>query len=173
MALLLFVSAILVLYPLASALNAVNTLGIDNTNLTMLLFGVIFIYVFAFSALAYLPEGKSVKVQDLVNIEECPDCGEESLTKVHLNLKESNSAKANPRMLSLAIEYCTNCKKIWVDGQEIRKGGLYDYIENQLISVYGNEAPIEKNETFDTKDFDELLADIEKAKKAKGRKTDE
>jgi len=168
MALLLFVSAIFVFYPLFNDLNALNTLGLDNTLVSMLIFGVILIYVFAFSVLAWLPASSSLNVKDLVDVEDCPSCGEESLNKVRLNVAESSDSAA-PRKLALNVEYCTGCKKISVDGQEIRKGGLYDYIEDSLISVYGNKAPMEKNESFNTKDFDELLIDIDKAKKAKSK----
>jgi Zn-finger nucleic acid-binding protein len=171
MALLLFISAIFVFYPQFKALDAVNTvsnygINVDTSVIGIQMFGYLLLYVFAFGVLAWLPDKATVKVQDLVSLQDCPNCGEESLNKVRLNVNDSTNLK--PR-ISLGIEYCTNCKKIWVDGGEIIKGGLYDYIENSLISVYGNEAPMEKNETFNPQDFDELLSDVVKAKKAKSK----
>src|ERR1017187_1095708 len=140
LALLLLLSAIFVFYPMVNSLDTLNRIGADNTLATMQIFGFILLYIFAFTVLSWLPDKSSLNVQDLVDVQDCPNCGEEAMNKVHLNVNESNDSKTTPRKLSMGIEYCTKCKKIWVDGQEIRKGGLYDYIESSLVSVYGNEA---------------------------------
>jgi len=119
------------------------------------------LYAIGFIVIALLPEKATINVKELVDVQDCPSCCKESLSKVKLNVIESVE---NPRKLALSIEYCNECKKIWVDGQKLEIGDLYNYIENSLVSVYGDEAPLSKDEIFSSEDFDTLLADIEKAK---------
>ena len=96
--LLLIFSAILVLYPMITSLNevvnAINSSGYDNSvlvtarnNAEMQIVGFVLLYIFAGLVLAWLPEHSNSE-----HLQDCPNCGKVSLSKVHMNVNEISDA---------------------------------------------------------------------------------
>ncbi len=101
-------------------------------------------------------------------LNDCPNCGENSLSKVKLMVREHTDSKDDDlqegRKSYFRVEYCNHCDYRRLDGQQIRKGAFYDYLEDSIISKYGKDVPYEINLDFELLDFEELLQDIAKAK---------